>query len=364
MPPIRRRVLLATVLSVAAFGPASLAAQTASQGPPQTPPVSIPGLERFSLPGVPQPAPTPSPTPVPPVTTPTPAAVATLSPAAVATPSPRSTPRPTPTPTAAPPPEPTPAPVAPIAPAAAPTPEPLATPVPAEPATQAAADGAPAWPWWLGGGALALLGGWLTLRRRREGQPEARFVEPAEQPIAPATPPPPPAPRARLALDLRPTRAGINLLSATVDCEVSVTNTGDAPAEGIRIGVRLFSAHADQDAELAAYQAQPVARPAVPPFGLAPGETRTLRAVAALPHVDIRPLSAAGRPMFVPVIALNALYSAAEDLGGQTARSFAVGIERADSPKLAPFWLDQPPRTVTEVAARAHGAAIETDQPH
>jgi hypothetical protein len=57
------------------------------------------------------------------------------------------------------------------------------------------------------------------------------------------------------------------------------------------------------------------------------------------------------------------LYRAAEDRDGQTAQSFAVGIERVDSPKLAPFWLDQPPRTVTEVGARAHGEAIETDQP-
>ena len=362
MPPIRRRALLLTVLSTAA----PLAAQTAPSTPPATPPASIPGLERFSLPGIPQPTPTPSQTPAPPVATPPPA-VPAPPPTPTAAPTPRATPRalPTPAPIAAPTPTPVPTPTpaieptpaAPVAPA--PTPEPTATPAPST-----AMEDAPVWPWWLGGGLLALLGGWLALRRRRDPVPAPEYVEAAD-PVTPVPrpAPPPPAPRARLSLDVRPTRAGINLLSATVDCEVRVANTGDAPAEGIRVGVRLFSAHAGQDADLAAYHAAPVLRPATPLFALAPGETRAFRAVVALPHADIRPLDAAGRPMFVPVVAVNALYRAAEDRDGQVAQSFAVGIERVDSPKLAPFWLDQPARAVTKLGVRAHGAAIETDQP-
>ena len=367
MPPIRRRALLLFVLSTAA----PLAAQTA---PPPTPPPSIPGLERFSLPGIPRstptPTPTPSPTPAPPVTSPSPAATPTPVPADAPTPraTPRARPAPAPaepTPTAAPAAETPPAvPVAP-APTVEPTPTPTSTP-------PAATTDEPAWPWWLGGGApvllggaaLALLAGWLALRRRPDPEREPDLDQPVK-PIASPPPPPPSSstPRARLSLDLRPTRAGINLLSATVDCEVRVTNTGDAAAEGVRVGVRLLSAHAGQDADLAAFQAQPVARPATPPFALAPGEFRAFRAVAALPHADVRPMDAAGRPMFVPVVAVNVLYRAAKGRDGQTAQSFAVGIGRADSPKLAPFWLDQPPRTVTEVAARAHGAAVETEQP-
>ncbi|WP_375404199.1 hypothetical protein [uncultured Sphingomonas sp.] len=341
MPPIWRRVLLATVLSVVPVGPAPLTAQTG----PTDPPRSIPGLEGFSLPGVPRPTPTPTPTPTAPPTPP-PAVAATPSPAPAATPSPRPAPRARPTP--APTPDATP--VVPIAPTPAPTPEPSATPTPTAAPLN---DGTSSWPWWLGGGVLALLGGWLALRRRRDPEPEAEFVEPIAPPL-------PPAPRARLVLDLRPTRAGINLLSATVDCEIGVTNTGDAPAEGIRIGVRLFSTHAGQDGELAAYRAQAIARPATPRFALAPGETRTIRAVAALLHADIRSINAAGRPMFVPLVAVNALYRAAENRDAQTARSFAVGIERAGNPKLAPFWLDQPPRTVSEVAARPHAGGVES----
>ena len=150
-------------------------------------------------------------------------------------------------------------------------------------------------------------------------------------------------PRARLEIAFRPIRAGINLLSATSENEIVVTNTGDAAADDIRMLVRLFSAHGSQDAELADFYDQPIARPSVPAFSLEPGERRTLTSVAALPRDAIRPLTAGGRPMFVPVAAVNLAYTT---LGApaQFAQAFAIGIERVDSPKLAPFWLDTPPK--------------------
>ena len=178
-----------------------------------------------------------------------------------------------------------------------------------------------------------------------------KFLEPRAK-----TPPPPP--RARLTCDLRPLRAGLNLLSATVECEMVVTNTGTAPAEGIRAGIALLTAHADQDVDLAAFNAAPVVRPATPPFTLAPGETRTIRAVTAIARDAIRTMTAANRPMFVPVVATNILYATAGD-DAQTARAWVVGIERVDSAKLAPFWLDAPPRMYTTVAARPHAVTFD-----
>lgn len=171
---------------------------------------------------------------------------------------------------------------------------------------------------------------------------------------------PPPAaasvsPRARLAIEFRPKRAGLNLLSATSENEISLTNIGDASADDIRVQVVLLSAHSGQDAELAELYAAPIQRPVVPAFALAPGETRTVTAVAALPRDSIRSLTAAGRPMFVPIVAVNVIYAG----GGQLAQAFAVGIERVDSAKLAPFWLDAPSRTYDQVAARPHAAALE-----
>lgn len=181
-----------------------------------------------------------------------------------------------------------------------------------------------------------------------------KFLEPRAK-----TPPPPPVvPRARVTCDLRPLRAGLNLLSATVECELVVTNTGTAPAEAIRAGVALLTAHAGQDTDLAQFNAAPIGRPAAPPFALAPGETRTIRTVVAIARDAIRTMTAANRPMFVPVVATSILYSTAGD-DAQTARAWVVGIERVDSAKLAPFWLDAPARMFTTVAVRPHAATFE-----
>ncbi|MES3083838.1 hypothetical protein [Sphingomonas faeni] len=181
-----------------------------------------------------------------------------------------------------------------------------------------------------------------------------KFLEPRGK--VPSTPPV--AARARLTCELRPLRAGLNLLSATVECELVVTNTGTASAEAIRTGVALLTAHADQDQDLAQFNAAPVVRPVAPPFALAPGETRMIRTVTAIAREAIRTMTAANRPMFVPVVATNILYVTAGN-EAQAARAWVVGIERVDSAKLAPFWLDAPARMYATVAARPHAVTFD-----
>jgi hypothetical protein len=224
---------------------------------------------------------------------------------------------------------------------------------------------------------LVLAGLWALNRRRRDVSEPVREPQPIEpvpvepEPIAspavvaapiiatPAAPQflkpaAPAAPRARLTVELRPLRAGLNLLSAVADCELVVTNTGDAPAEAIRTQVSLLTAHTALDADLAALTAASIGRPTTPPFALAPGETRTIKAIAAAPRDGIRTMTAANRPMFVPIVSVNVLYP-----DGQTTGAWAIGIERVDSAKLAPFWLDAPPKMYTNIGARPHAAAFE-----
>lgn len=342
MTPATRRVLGATAVLLAAPAPAQVPAAPAPT--PQATPTIVPGLDDFSIPGTPAPVATATPSPAP--TPLAPAARATPRPTATRVPRPSATPTPKPVPTVVP--EPT------------PVPFPSATPIPAQPAPTAPAERSGLW--WPVGAILTLIAGllaWRTLSRREPEAPEPLRLA-GEAPPAQPEPAfaPPPTPRARLTLDLRPLRAGLNLLSATVECEIAVTNAGDAPAHAVRLGVKLLSAHAGQDAELAEAYAQPVARPAAPPFVLQSGETRHVRAVAALPHAEIRAMEAAGRPIFVPLVTVNALYRAADGVEGQTAQAFAVGVERAGSPKLAPFRLDRPARAATDLAARAHAEAL------
>lgn len=244
---------------------------------------------------------------------------------------------------------------------------------------------------WLVGAALLAGAGWWWWQRRSAVAPVEAMVEPAESPaVAPealpaeaaaaaiATPAPrmlsrrpavaapePVAvaqPRAWIELELRARRAGVNLVTATADVEVLVRNRGDAEARSVRLDVRLTSARGDQDAELGQIFAEVAARGAVPPFTLAPGAERSVRALVTLPRGDINVLTAAERPMFVPVVTLNARYArGVEGAGeGQTAQAFALGIERPGAIKLAPFWLDGPARMFETVAARPHALAISS----
>jgi hypothetical protein len=172
-----------------------------------------------------------------------------------------------------------------------------------------------------------------------------------------ATPAAVQADRARITMALQPRRAGLNLLSATVEAELLLRNDGHAPAVAVRVGALLMGAAAGPPGDVGPLFAQPVGRPVTPPFMLAPGEERRVRLVVALSRADIQPLHAGDRAMFVPVVAVNVLYDAG-GLQGQTAQAFAVGIERVDSAKLAPLWLDQPARMFDAIGARAYASGV------
>lgn len=334
-----RSLLFGTVLA-----PVALAAQQ----------LPIPLRNSSIAPSAQAPAPEPTPTPA---QTPGPSAAATpapepTAPRAIATPRAEPTPRPAPTSAATP--EPTASatssadPSPPTPPTAAPT-GPIETVVLPPPR-----EGTPLWPWFAGGAALLLVLALLLLRCRRPAAEE--WHEPPE-PAEADLPPPPPA-AARLAIDLRPVRAGVNLLTATVDAEVIVTNIGDMPASDIRAVVALNGARGDEAGVIEQLAAQPIAKPDTPPFALAPGEARRFRTVAAVSLDAIEPLHAGGRPLLVPLAVATLAW---RDDGGmrRTTHGFAVGVHRDDSPKLQPLWLDAAPRSYDDVAARAHGEPLE-----
>ena len=360
---VRHAILLAALMA-----PAGAIAQT----------VPVPQDGTRTIPGLVVPAPTPVPTPTGPVLglpapTPTPTPTASASPEVErtrrATPS-RAVPSSAPTdkpaaspPVAAPAATDTPTPVASSAPVVAATP--LASPTAAAPAPAAPADpGYAVWPWLVAGAAvLAALAGWIAWRRRSAVLPDPEVPE--DEPLGAPSPEPivapvrPIGPHARIGIALRPIRAGLNMLSATVEAEVVVTNGGDAPAALIRVHATLLSAHAGQDADIAAVFAGSPGRPAAAPFALAPGDERRVRIVAALPREAVRSMEAGGRPMFVPLMVVDIRY-AADDAAtpARAGQAFVIGVERVDSAKLAPFWLDGPSRMHDQIAARAHGGML------
>ena len=361
---------------------APLAFQTQTVPPPVPAPATTP-------------APTPTPTTAPPVVptvtpTPTPTPVVQDVPANDTTPTPRTSPRTSPArpqPPAevvAPPPAaastPTPEPIPEPAPQIAPTPVPApaaAAPAPAEPVTPAQSFPASWLPLLAGVVALLALGGWL-LHRRRSARPEEAFepledeeviVEPGSpvaqparpQPVAPPpVAPPPVAPtitRPRPGLQYRPIRIGLNIITATVEGEITVTNTDDRTIEAIDVRMALLGVASGHNDVIAGIHREPPSRLLTPQFILAPGESKTFRAVAAIGREAIAPLSAGGRPIFVPMVAVTMAW-ASDGYDFRSTQAFAVGVERVDSPRLAPVWLDGPSRIHEGVAARPHGVTI------
>lgn len=370
-----------------------------AQNTPEAKP--LPGLDDFNLPSSrPRPAvPTPEPTvsglprrdsPAdrpstervqPPLVVPTERA----TPAARPTAAPRATPIPTPTPTpiAAPTPvpasEPTSLPTvaadpAPVESSSAPTALPAAPPPPGRAARVAPSESVmPAIGLGFGGVALVLalgaLGWWWWRRReadrgdrRRHRDHEIFLLHPAGGDSAPPPPPPPPAvaepvpseaapdTRALIEVTLVLKRAGTNVLSAAVDYTIVAQNTGNRAATGIHLNVRLLSAGTQQDAQIAAVFAAPIAQPVAAPFDLPPGATIELGGMAMHPKQTLEPLDVAGKVLFVPVLTVNLTYDWAGG-SGQTARSYVIGIDRGAEAKLQPFRLDAPPRMYDSVVA-------------
>ncbi len=329
------------------------------------------GMPSAALAQLPEPAATPAPSPTPqavetPAVVPTPTPTPTPSPTPAPVPVPVPTPATTPTPAARPAPIPRPAaaslsPVPTRSPAPLPLPTPAATPAPTPTPTAtaapvpAAAPAAPfSWqPWAFGAAGLALLL-LLWIRYQREERPPQHETEPDQGEAAP------PSPVYRtsgpwLAVAVRPVRAGLNMVTAVADCEITLTNEGAAPAEQVRATLTLLSAHAGQQAEVAAANAEPITRSLVPAFTLAPGETRTFRGVASALITRLPVMEAGGRDMLVPLVLLNVQHRDPGGVEHRTSQGFVVGVERVDSPKLAPFWLDSM-RMVDQVAARPSGA--------
>lgn len=230
-------------------------------------------------------------------------------------------------------------------------------PVPASDPSSGLSD---SWPWLLGAAGLALLVMlWVRYQRDRPAQPYEEVFEPqAEE--TPAADVVAPAPVARtsapwITVSMRPMRAGLNMVTAVADCEITVANEGGAPAEAVRTALTLLAAHAGQQAEIAGANAEPITRSVVPAFTLEPGETRTFRGVASANLAGLPTMQAGGRDMLVPLVLLNVQHRDAQGVEHRISQSFVVGIERVDSPKLAPFWTDTI-RMVEQVAARPSGA--------
>ena len=104
--------------------------------------------------------------------------------------------------------------------------------------------------------------------------------------------------------------------------DVEVFNSGTAPARDVQVEASMFNAGPDQDQEIGAFFAQPVAQgeriAAIPPL-----RTVSLSSAVSLTREQMRQYEVGGRRLFVPLIGFNALYSWSGGDGPSVRREYA-----------------------------------------
>lgn len=168
-----------------------------------------------------------------------------------------------------------------------------------------------------------------------------------------------------LEMEFTPQRAGTTLTEAMVEFHLDVRNIGSVPATDVRIMVQLLTANAQQNAQLSGVFALPTDHPVLVPFVLEPRDTASINAVGTLALDKIHRVDLQGRPMFVPILAIRAVYGwggAGPDPSvvghGSTANAYILGIDRDGGDKMQPFWLDGGPRMADRITYRLHEIGI------
>ena len=227
-------------------------------------------------------------------------------------------------------------------------------------------------PWLLALLAAAGAAAWYFLRQRPrlayaggdsefaapepEPQPAPRARVPAPQPAP--VPEAPPVPQGIVSTRLRPwldiavAPHSCRLADdgATVEFEVTVVNSGSAPARDVLVEALMLNADPAQDKQIGAFFARPAGQgeriAAIPPL-----KSMTLRSAVRMSRDKMRQFEVEGRKLFVPLIAFNALYR----YGGgdaQTSAAYLVGRD-GKGDNLAPLTFESGPRQFNGLAARA-----------
>jgi hypothetical protein len=233
-------------------------------------------------------------------------------------------------------------------------------------------------PWLLAALALAAAGGFLFWRNRsREAFAGAggplvdAFVAPDPAPAPQRSPPPPaaaPKPstppslgivstRLRPWIDIgfQPLRCVLENERVTVEFDLELFNSGSGPARAVLVEATLFNAGPSQEQEIGAFFAKPVGEGerivVIPPL-----KRIAIKTQVTVPTTQMQAYELAGRQVFVPVIAFNALYSWGGG-EGQTSVSYLLGRDTKGE-KMAPFRLDLGPRIFRGLAAHLLPAGV------
>lgn len=234
-------------------------------------------------------------------------------------------------------------------------------------------------------GAAALL--WW-MRRQRESryndpgrlafagpQPDVDVapVPRAPQPVPPTPAPAPPAPtpspprsddgmivsralQPLLRFDFQPDRLLVNEREVAVQFDIVLYNEGAAPARDVLVEAALFTANANQDAQIGQFFMEPK-RKGDRIAAVAPLSRVALKSIVRLPIEEVQRFTVEDRELFVPLVAFNILFRSGSG-EGQSSASFLVGRGTSDDAKLAPFLVEAGPKIHSGLSSRNHSSGL------
>jgi hypothetical protein len=154
-----------------------------------------------------------------------------------------------------------------------------------------------------------------------------------------------------LEIEFSPEAAIVDEEKGAIQFEVTIFNSGSAPARDVHVEGALFNASPDQDQVLGQFFAQPNGQ-AGDRISIPPLQRMSFRSLVSLPREQLHLFQVEGRTLFVPLVAFNALYAWSSGQG-QTSTSFIVG-RNSNGEKMAPFRIDQGAKTFRGLGAREH----------
>ncbi len=154
-----------------------------------------------------------------------------------------------------------------------------------------------------------------------------------------------------LEIEFSPEAAIVDDEKGAIQFEVTIFNSGSAPARDVHVEGALFNASPDQDQVLGQFFAQPNGQ-AGDRISIPPLQRMSFRSLVTLPRDQLRLFQVEGRTLFVPLVGFNAVYAWSSGQG-QTSTSFIVG-RNSNGEKMAPFRIDQGAKTFRGLGAREH----------
>jgi hypothetical protein len=201
---------------------------------------------------------------------------------------------------------------------------------------------------------------------RHDPVPDQRTIPASRKPLPTTlipksdTPTPPSAPvgivstalRPWLEVELTPDRALVDDDGAAIAFDVTLFNSGAAPARDVSIEACLLNAGSRQDHDLSDFFDRPRSGTDTIPV-IAPQSRIPLRTAVKLKRTEIHEYEVEGRKLFMPLVAVSTRYrwSSGE---GQTGAGFLVGRGQEAQAKLAPLRIDQGARSWKGLGARRY----------